>query len=765
MDDNRFTPAQEMLARVKSERKKRNSGGSLLRSGSERQNDGDRDGRNHGRWNQQPRRFSNTGYDEPSDSSISEEDDESDESDSESKIESDADQEQEKKRGYKPDRRESHRGSQDRRTSESSQSRRGSQDRRTSESSQSRRGSQDRRTSENSQSQIIAFRNARREESSRRLANLNSASKKNLQSESLSDSSSASSSSSRNANLNNLQLTDIDLNDSPIRKTDENSATTLNKGPSQDQTLTPGSKSKVKSGWNALKSLLPSNRRGSTSSVESGNGSNQGRISKRFSLNSPKPFQNGIFNTGNEKDEKKKKGNVASILMALASPSKQKGANSSVLTPVSGDGNNESKNQQQSNVSEEYINNNSSNEGMITPNNEEKGRRENGGYLNSMESPSPLREKDSQLTKSPLRSGLIINTTPRTAQKMEGNPIPKPPTPKPAHLQGTPQANDTSTKSKSNTNDNDFNLTKENIDQNYSDEDIESIEEDTVFNFNSNKTMLEKMQEIQRRLKKTTLDESNEEETVAALRQIEAIMPPKSPVGGSHVSRAIEDIEHASGMERPFLGTMLLEAALGSSSDLSNMRSNRVLLEGRFQQYGPTALGLNGWNDRYLVLYAATKEIRIYSKAVQAAWGMVPIHEKGSIELRLLEKIDCPTDAKWKGRRFDLTCKTDTDGAKYPGAEIQPGSEDKFHRTQTYKLRATKGEIRLLWVTLIQAILEYHIKPVTPAIMQTKSGEKVPNGYHTTQQQLNQQLKINNKQESALRILQKNGNASQMPLR
>lgn len=55
---------------------------------------------------------------------------------------------------------------------------------------------------------------------------------------------------------------------------------------------------------------------------------------------------------------------------------------------------------------------------------------------------------------------------------------------------------------------------------------------------------------------------------------------------------------------------------------------------------------------------------------------------KGAIEVRLLDKIECPTDAKWQGRRFDLICKTLSDQSKYPGLGIPFGQEYRVTQTK-----------------------------------------------------------------------------------
>jgi hypothetical protein len=45
--------------------------------------------------------------------------------------------------------------------------------------------------------------------------------------------------------------------------------------------------------------------------------------------------------------------------------------------------------------------------------------------------------------------------------------------------------------------------------------------------------------------------------------------------------------------------------------------------------------------------------------------------------------MDCPTDAKWEGRRFDLVCKSLDPEAKYPGLTIAEGNEERVDRTAT----------------------------------------------------------------------------------
>ncbi|GMF50744.1 unnamed protein product [Phytophthora fragariaefolia] len=83
-----------------------------------------------------------------------------------------------------------------------------------------------------------------------------------------------------------------------------------------------------------------------------------------------------------------------------------------------------------------------------------------------------------------------------------------------------------------------------------------------------------------------------------------------------------------------------------------------VLLEGWLRQKQRRGIkGLKKWNSRYFVLYARSNEVRYYADVVQSAWGPIPLGEIGSISLRLIQRIGKLSHPKYKGCRFDITCR------------------------------------------------------------------------------------------------------------
>lgn len=83
-----------------------------------------------------------------------------------------------------------------------------------------------------------------------------------------------------------------------------------------------------------------------------------------------------------------------------------------------------------------------------------------------------------------------------------------------------------------------------------------------------------------------------------------------------------------------------------------------VLLEGWLRQKQRRGVkGLKRWNARYFVLYAKSNEVRYYADVVPSAWGPIPLSEIGSISLRLIQKISKPGHPKYRGCRFDITCR------------------------------------------------------------------------------------------------------------
>ncbi|RLN59193.1 hypothetical protein BBJ28_00023952 [Nothophytophthora sp. Chile5] len=83
-----------------------------------------------------------------------------------------------------------------------------------------------------------------------------------------------------------------------------------------------------------------------------------------------------------------------------------------------------------------------------------------------------------------------------------------------------------------------------------------------------------------------------------------------------------------------------------------------VLLEGWLRQKQRRGVkGLKKWNARYFVLYARRNEVRYYADVVQSAWGPIPLGEIGAISLRLIQRIGKRSHPKYKGCRFDITCR------------------------------------------------------------------------------------------------------------
>ena len=197
--------------------------------------------------------------------------------------------------------------------------------------------------------------------------------------------------------------------------------------------------------------------------------------------------------------------------------------------------------------------------------------------------------------------------------------------------------------------------------------------------------------------------------------------------------RAVMDgLDQLSGTARPHLKGLLQTAQDHAVSALANdsRPQNRVLLEGNVELWSPfrTLGGLfMSWVPFHLVLYAGTKEIRLYQCSIPSAWGIIPLHEKGALELRLLEKIECPTDAQWGGRRFDLIVRASSGAAldaKYPGLGVFPGDEDRATHTARYNFRAPSAQNRLLWVSLITAVLDSCSVPSSSS--SASSGERMP---------------------------------------
>ena len=142
-------------------------------------------------------------------------------------------------------------------------------------------------------------------------------------------------------------------------------------------------------------------------------------------------------------------------------------------------------------------------------------------------------------------------------------------------------------------------------------------------------------------------------------------------------------------------------------SETPHSTKQGIILEGVLQKYSPESVAGRRWHIRYFALYATTCELRYYRKSIESSWGNIPIGERGCIPLRLITRIDFPSTNKWKGCRFDLVVRYKGEG-RYPGILIRPGHESNVFTTKTFKLKAPDPQTRLLWVTVIESLMQRH---------------------------------------------------------
>eukprot|EP00903_Cladosiphon_okamuranus_P013302 g12399.t1 len=142
-------------------------------------------------------------------------------------------------------------------------------------------------------------------------------------------------------------------------------------------------------------------------------------------------------------------------------------------------------------------------------------------------------------------------------------------------------------------------------------------------------------------------------------------------------------------------------------SETKHSTKQGILLEGDLQKFSPESVRGVRWHKRYFVLYACSCELRYYRTHAEAAWGRIPLGERGSIPLRLVVKIEQPSDKKYRGCRFDLIVLHRGD-SRHPGLGIRPGQESRVCTTKTFRLNAADAQQRLLWVTVIEALMKKH---------------------------------------------------------
>jgi hypothetical protein len=155
-----------------------------------------------------------------------------------------------------------------------------------------------------------------------------------------------------------------------------------------------------------------------------------------------------------------------------------------------------------------------------------------------------------------------------------------------------------------------------------------------------------------------------------------------------------------------------------------------VLLEGWLRQKQRRGIkGLKKWNARYFVLYARSNEVRYYADVVQSAWGPIPLGEIGSISLRLIQRIGKLSHPKYKGCRFDITCRnswgthyaddyvssdeenansTNSNTDKAGATASPPAKQDKSgtpRSSRVYSLVADSPQVTVAWVNMLDSLL------------------------------------------------------------
>ncbi|EQC26126.1 hypothetical protein SDRG_16017 [Saprolegnia diclina VS20] len=168
-----------------------------------------------------------------------------------------------------------------------------------------------------------------------------------------------------------------------------------------------------------------------------------------------------------------------------------------------------------------------------------------------------------------------------------------------------------------------------------------------------------------------------------------------------------------------------------------------VLLEGWLRQKQRRGIrGLKKWNSRYFVLHAKVHELRYYSDVVQSGWGPIPLGEIGCIALRSIQRISKPSHPKYKGCRFDITCRSmlgtpdpDDDASSDDGAkntsplrqqQAQQQSSTPVIKTtpkasRIYSLVADSPQTTVLWVNMIDSLLTRSVNSPRPDMSQAKA--------------------------------------------
>lgn len=173
-----------------------------------------------------------------------------------------------------------------------------------------------------------------------------------------------------------------------------------------------------------------------------------------------------------------------------------------------------------------------------------------------------------------------------------------------------------------------------------------------------------------------------------------------------------------------------------------------VLLEGWLRQKQRRGMkGMKKWNSRYFVLYAKTNEVRYYADVVPSAWGPIPLGEIGSISLRLIQRIGKPSHPKYKGCRFDITCRN-TWGTHYADDYVSSDDENNNNNNEeaanngantggkpeksgtpkssrVYSLIADSPQVTVTWVNTLDSLLIRSANSPRPDVNSPSTGNKM----------------------------------------
>ncbi|CAM9091316.1 unnamed protein product [Ectocarpus sp. 4 AP-2014] len=194
-------------------------------------------------------------------------------------------------------------------------------------------------------------------------------------------------------------------------------------------------------------------------------------------------------------------------------------------------------------------------------------------------------------------------------------------------------------------------------------------------------------------------------DNLAAKTAAEGVVPAWGKLrGGSlDITKQASSTTQRTEQHQPFTEAMFKAGV----SETRHSTKQGILLEGDLQKFSPESMRGVRWHKRYFVLYACACELRYYRTHAEAAWGRIPLGERGSIPLRLVVKIEQPSDKKYRGCRFDLVVLHKGE-SRHPGLHIRPGQESRVRTTKTFKFNAADAQQRLLWVTVIEALMKRH---------------------------------------------------------